>query len=171
MLLSKLDIVAQLAAIAHAHKGTANNIGGDCYALCVDGEIRVVVAVKELVKQDKTLWIGMPRPVIELLTGERHLPAMATPSPYRGLIAVSHVRYKTLLMIPVVPVAQDLVQRAEADRTSLRDEFDVKMLGYKRYVIQTPNFQEDIPVKHVDTFYPVEMLLTWPRRTFEERTT
>ena len=77
-------------------------------------------------------------------------------------------KYKTLLMISIIPVEQDLTRRAAADRAPLRDEFDVKMVGYKRYVIQREEFKGDIPIKHVDTFHPIEVLLGLPRSEVEE---
>lgn len=167
MLLKKPEIVERLRALVAQRAGSMQSIGGDCYALCVSNEIRAAVAVKEFVKQGKGIWIGVPNPVLTLVTGERSLPGMETPHPFRGLIVGSHVPYKTLLLIPVVPVAQDLVARASADRTEIRDDFDVKMIGYKKYVIKGERFKGDIPLKHVDTFEPIEILLNLPRAQFE----
>jgi hypothetical protein len=167
MLLTKPQMADRLRSLASAAVGTVHPVGGDCYALCVGQEIRVVVALKESVKQGKSLWIGLPTPVIELVVGGRTLLSMPEPHPYRGWILMSHVRFKTLVAIPVVPVAQDLSRRASADRVTTRDEFDVKMVGYKKYVIQGESMSGDIPIKHVDTFLPIETFLHLARADFE----
>jgi hypothetical protein len=167
MLLSKQQIVEHLRKLVVERGGTIESIGGDCYALCVGDEIRAAVAVKEFAKQDKAIWIGLPNPILELVTGERSIGKRSSPHPYRAWIAGSHVFHKTLLMIPLVPVAVDLSRRSMADRTPVRDEFDVKRTGYKRYVITGEKFSGDKPLSHVDTFRPIEVFLDLPRAELE----
>lgn len=168
MLLSKQQIVEQLRNLVTDRGGALESIGGDCYALCVAGEVRVAVAVKEFVKQDKSIWIGLPNPIIALVTGERSIGNLPSPHPYRAWIAGSHVIHKTLLMIPIVPVAQDLSRRSTADRAPMRDEFDVKRIGYKRYVISGEQFSGDKALSHVDTFKPIGVFLDLSRAELEE---
>ena len=169
MLLTKPQIVASLENLVKRQGGDLQNVGGDCYALCVSGEIRIAVAVKETTKQGKRIWIGLPMPIVELVTGFRVLRDYATPSAYRAFIAVSHVRFKTLLVIPIVPVAEDLSRRASADRVPFRHDFDVRMTGLKKYVIKGEEFRGDVPLKIIDTFAPIEAILGWTRKEFEER--
>jgi hypothetical protein len=168
MLLTKSEIVDRLRSIVAERGGTMHNVGGDCYALVVSDEIRIAVAVKELAKQEKSLWIGLPNPIVSLVAGQRSVRDLAAPSPYRAFIVASHILYKTLLVIPVVPVALDLSRRATAGRVPMRDEFDVKMIGYKKYVIQGEELKGDVPIRNVDTFEPIERILELPRSDFED---
>ncbi|MGH7622082.1 MAG: hypothetical protein ACREMU_07050, partial [Gemmatimonadaceae bacterium] len=65
----------------------------------------------------------------------------------------------------------DLSRRATADRVTIRKEFDVRMTGYKKYVLKGEEFTGDFPLKGVDTFSQIELLLDWPRSEVEERRT
>lgn len=134
----------------------------------MDGEIRAAVAVKEFAKQGKSIRIGLPNPILDLVTGGRTVDSMGTPHPYRGFIVGAHVLYKTLLVIPIVPVAENLAHRASVDRVGMRADFDVKMIGYKKYVIQGEKFGEDTPINHIDTFALIESFLDASRSEFED---
>lgn len=160
MLYSKAQLTALFRDKTQAIGGAFSGIGGDCYAASVEGEIRAAVAIKESNALDK-LWVGSPQPILNLVTGVVRPRGTEEPIDllplYRAFIALTHIPHKTVLLISIFHVYKDIVERARANRaTEYRMDFDIKRVGYKRYVIQTDQFLSDIPITVVDSFEPFE---------------
>jgi hypothetical protein len=131
-----------------------------------EGEIRVAYAVKESVRQKKEVWVGAPMPFLRLFLGEYRVPGVDPDSrPYPGprtFIVLSHRPLKTLVTIRINDVYRDISDRAVANRRGFQWSFHVRPVGYKKYVIRTEDFKEDIPLTMIDTLEPLFHLIDVP---------
>jgi hypothetical protein len=169
MIATKADLLRGIRGFAEALGGSLTNIGGDCYVAVVDREPRVAIALKESNLKDK-LWVGSPPPILSFLAGDIDIPGSGDSSDfsgYRAFIVLTHVPHKTVLVIPIRHVYTDIIRRAEADRKEdLRTEFDIRRVGYKKYVIKTDPLTEDIPIKTIDNLEPIQQIMAIPLAEF-----
>jgi len=128
--------------------GELVNVGGDCYAAVIAGRVRLLVALKET-KSQKKPWVGVPRPIIEMLLGQREL-ADGTPMelvPGCAFIVLNHIPAKTLLVIPIGAVARVILDRARASaRKEVPVQFHITKRGYHDYIIKNDEYRPDIPI-------------------------
>lgn len=153
MLLTKREMRARIQRTAEEHGGALAEIGGDCYAAVVEGEVRALVALKELTAQDERTWVGWPPPIIDALLGERRIHGSdgTAPHPARANILVAELTSRTLVLIPIPTVVRDSLTRRRANRQlGLRQEFTMLQVGHKRFVVQSDPMHPDVPLEFVD---------------------
>jgi hypothetical protein len=169
MLLSQGQILAELTQLVRQRRGNVLSLGGDCYALCIAGEMRALVAPRDFAAPKTSFHVTVPRPLIDVVTGDRVIDAFATPTVYRVFVTVSHQHVRTLVHLPIVSSKARVLPRSKANLKSLRREFTVEQQAPLRFVIKDKDGTSDsAPVGYLDSFNPISDLLDMPRSELEE---
>lgn len=153
MLLTKNEMLTTVRAHAGRCGGCVVGIGGDCHAVVVGNEVRALIALKESEGRDGKLWVGWPVPLADAVTGTRSIHGSDghAPHPARANIIVCHLHYRTLVLVSLPAIARDIQTRHTANRRAdVRRDFNLKMVGYKKYVLQTDASRADVPLEYVD---------------------
>jgi len=161
---TKSSLAAHLKELADSAAGAISSIGGDNYAVIVDGQVRAIVAAKECnVKEDP--WVGIPSPMLDLLLGRTAIAGHtnATARADRAFIVVSHIPLATLIVVPLVEVLEDVLNRAHTSGShTIRHEFHLKRVGYKKYEVATDSQRPNKRLSSIDSLEPIRTAIASP---------
>ena len=169
MLLTKQQIIDRLPALARSRAGEVRPIGGECFAICIAGEIRAVVAVDEWKGRERNVQVNVPQPLLDLVLGDRILRGFEVPSAHRAVVMVSDEVLRSFIHLSLVSLAGSASVRSASNRNVLRSSFVVERSGWGKYAILTKDVREDITLGYVDSFTPLESLLDVARSDLEDQ--
>lgn len=168
MLLTQQQIVSELSSLVRQRGGDLRGLGGDCFALCIANEIRALVAPRDFATMDKRFVVNVPRPLLDIVTGDRVIQGLDTPTVYRAFVSASLVHFRTLVHLPIVASAARVLARTRANMGALREDFTLELAGPLRYVISGGGSSENVPVGYIDSFNPIVAVLDMPRAELED---
>lgn len=157
---TKPELVDALRQGCKERGGELRHVSGDCYVGMVGSELRLAVALKET-RQMKKILLSLPDPLGRLLHDGLEVPGEHEPltvSPLCAFIVLIHVPRNRLVLIHLLAAYRDVVQRADIHRRDEGTTFNLSEAGYRKYVIKTDEFRNDISVpvvENLDTLWTV----------------